>query len=126
MRQLLRMVMAQHIFREVPGRPGVIVHTPASRILAQDDLLHQWLAWNTGKVPARGSNRPHHRKTSSITGNTPIIDFYLPQDEDWAASCHASAAMAKWPDAGEPDQTGFALAHGKTTYDYLSENPKSL
>lgn len=34
--------------------------------------------------------------------------------------------MAKWPDSGEPDQTGFALAHGKATYDYLSEHPESL
>lgn len=53
-------------------------------------------------------------------------DFHFLQDEGWAASCHASAAMAKWPDTGEPDQTGFGLAHGKATYDYLSEHPESL
>lgn len=50
MRQLLRVAMAQHIFREVPGRPGTIVHTPASRMLVEDDLLYQWVAWYTGML----------------------------------------------------------------------------
>lgn len=53
-------------------------------------------------------------------------DLHRPEDEGWAASYHAGAAMSKWPNSGEPDETGFALAHGKGLYDYLSEHPKSL
>ncbi|KAL1871615.1 hypothetical protein Daus18300_004615 [Diaporthe australafricana] len=34
--------------------------------------------------------------------------------------------MTKRPDSGQPGQTGFALAHGKAMYEYLSRHPDSL
>lgn len=46
MKRILRLAIAQHIFRE--SRPGVAVaHTAASRLLAEDEPLHQWMAWKT-------------------------------------------------------------------------------
>lgn len=35
--------------------------------------------------------------------------------------------MVKWPDSGEPDETGVALAHGRRgVWPYLSERPDRL
>lgn len=90
---MLRLAIAQYIFQEV--RPGVIAHTAASRLLAEDELLHQWMAWKT--------------------------------DEGWSGALHSCDAMARWPDSGEPDETGFALAHGgQGMWSYLSERPDRL
>lgn len=47
MRRLLRLAIAQHIFKEI--RPGVVAHTAASRLLAEDELLHQWMGFKTGE-----------------------------------------------------------------------------
>lgn len=92
-RRLLRLCISQHIFHE--PRAGVVAHTAASRLLAEDKLLHQWMAWKT--------------------------------DEGWAGALHTCAAMAEWPDSGEPTETGFALAHGGwAIWPYLSENQDRL
>ncbi|KAH8768314.1 S-adenosyl-L-methionine-dependent methyltransferase [Diaporthe sp. PMI_573] len=40
--RMLRLAIAQHIFQEI--RPGVVAHTAASRLLAEDEPLHQWMA----------------------------------------------------------------------------------
>lgn len=45
MRRLLRLAMSQHVFHE--PRAGAVAHTAASRLLAEDALLHQWMAWKT-------------------------------------------------------------------------------
>lgn len=93
MKRMLRLAMSQHIFQEI--RPGVVAHTAASRLLAEDELLHQWMAWKT--------------------------------DEGWSGALHSCEAMAKWPDSGEPDETGFALAQGgQAMWPYLSERPDRL
>lgn len=90
-RRLLRLAISQHIFQE--ARPGVVTHTAASRLPAEYELLHQWMAFKT--------------------------------DEGWAGANHACGAMAKWPDSGEPDETGFALGHeGKGTWGFLSAYPE--
>lgn len=138
MRQLLRVAMAQHIFSEAPGRPGVVIHTPASRVLVEDDLLYQWVAWYTGKFPSSGLKMLSAMQQRSIAYfSTPVpfqlyhgdqlySDSYSSEGEGWAASYRAVDAMSKWPGSGEPDQTGFALAHGKAMYEYLSGHPDSL
>lgn len=93
MKRMLRLAIAQHIFQEI--RPGVVAHTAASRLLAEDEPLHQWMAWKA--------------------------------DEGWSSALHSCDAMAKWPDSGEPDETGFALAHGgQGVWPYLSERPDRL
>lgn len=46
MRRLLRLCTSQHIFTE--PREGVLAHTAASRLLAEDKLLRQCLAWRSG------------------------------------------------------------------------------
>lgn len=92
LRRLLRLAMTQHIFHE--PRPGVVAHTPASRVLAEDELLHQWISWC--------------------------------MQEAWTSAYHTCNAMEKWPGSGEPNQTGFALAHGeKAMFEYLSEHADS-
>lgn len=48
LRRLLRLAMTQHIFHE--PRPGVVAHTPASRVLAKDELLAQWVSWCMGEA----------------------------------------------------------------------------
>ncbi|KAG6358070.1 hypothetical protein INS49_013954 [Diaporthe citri] len=48
-------------------------------------------------------------------------------DEGWSGALHSCDAMSKWPDSGEPDETGFALAHGgQGVWPYLSERPDRL
>lgn len=93
MRRLLRLAISQHVFKEV--RPGVVGHTAASRLLAEDELLYQWMGFKT--------------------------------EEGWKGAYHTCEAMAKWPDSGEPNETGFALGHeGHAMWDYLSKHPDSL
>lgn len=141
MRQLLHVAMEQHIFREAPGRPGVVTHTPALRVLVEDDLLYQWVAWYTGNYISKVGGAQNVSAAAKIPPLAPLStlvsfqfhqedytrsDSYLPEGEDWAASYRAVDAMSKWPGSGEPDQTGFALAHGKAMYEYLSEHPNIL
>lgn len=93
MRRLIRLATSQHIFQEI--RPGVISHTAASRLLAEDELLYQWMGFKT--------------------------------EEGWKGAYHTCEAMSKWPDSGEPNETGFALGHeGHAMWDYLSKHPDSL
>lgn len=40
-RRILRSAMANHLFRELT--PGVVAHTAASREIAENPLMHQWL-----------------------------------------------------------------------------------
>ncbi|MCJ1464907.1 hypothetical protein MMC07_003522 [Pseudocyphellaria aurata] len=40
-RRILRSAMAHHLFRE--PTPGVVAHTAASKVLAENPLMHQWL-----------------------------------------------------------------------------------
>lgn len=40
-RRILRSAMANHLFRELT--PGIVVHTAASKVLAENPLMHQWL-----------------------------------------------------------------------------------
>lgn len=40
-RRILRSAMANHLFREL--RPGVVAHTAASKLLAENPLMRQWL-----------------------------------------------------------------------------------
>lgn len=47
MRRLLRLAMSQHIFHE--PRPGVVAHTAASRLMAEDELVHQYMAWKANE-----------------------------------------------------------------------------
>jgi len=44
MRQIIRLAVTQNIFAE--PKPGIIVHTAASRLLAEDDRLHDWVGVN--------------------------------------------------------------------------------
>lgn len=40
-RRILRSAMANHVFRE--SSPGVVAHTAASKVLAENPLMRQWL-----------------------------------------------------------------------------------
>lgn len=93
MRHMLRLAIVQHIFQEI--RMGVVTHTAASRLLAEDEPLHQWMAWKA--------------------------------DEGWSGALHSCEAMAKWPDSGEPNETGLAIVHGgQGVWPYLSQRPDRL
>lgn len=48
-------------------------------------------------------------------------------DEGWRGVLHSCATMARWPDEGESDETGFALAHGRRgVWPYLSKRLERL
>lgn len=43
LRRLLRHAMANHIFKEVS--PGVVAHTAASKVLAEDAAINDWIGF---------------------------------------------------------------------------------
>lgn len=47
-RRLLRHAMTKHIFRE--PRKGVVVHTAASRLLAEDEQILDWVGASTDEL----------------------------------------------------------------------------
>lgn len=94
-RKVLRHAIAMHnIFAE--PHPGVITHSAASRLLATDPALQDWLDYTT--------------------------------HEHWNAAYHTADAMSKFPASGEPNQTGFSVAHDtdKSFFAFLSGRPERL
>ena len=77
LRRLLRHAMTKHIFRE--PRKGVVAHTAASRLLAEDSQLHDWVAVSTNEL--------------------------------WQSASQTVAAMEKFPESQEPNETvgGFCI-----------------
>ncbi|KAK4157010.1 O-methyltransferase-domain-containing protein [Chaetomidium leptoderma] len=67
--RLLRMVMTNGIFRE--PSPGVIAHTAASRVLAEDEDMQAWVGFNGEDIfPAAGHVLPAlkaHPEATSLT-----------------------------------------------------------
>jgi len=63
------MAMANHIFEE--PAPGVIAHTAASKVLAEDDELQAWIGFNTDEIfPAAAHTlqalQAHPEATSAV------------------------------------------------------------
>ncbi|KAL7622165.1 hypothetical protein AAE478_007668 [Parahypoxylon ruwenzoriense] len=90
--RILRLGIAYRVFRE--PRPGVIAHSAASRQIAEDANVADWVGANV--------------------------------DDMWPAAERVVDALAKWPLADDPNQTGFSLANGtdKSFYLKLSEDPE--
>ncbi|KAI1098865.1 putative O-methyltransferase [Jackrogersella minutella] len=90
--RILRFGIAFRVFRE--PRPGVVAHSAASRQIADDPNIADWVSANVNEM--------------------------------WPAAEKVVDALAKWPLAEEPNQTGFSLANGtdKSFYLELSENPE--
>ncbi|KAI2622778.1 putative O-methyltransferase [Hypomontagnella submonticulosa] len=92
LRRILRFGIAFRVFRE--PRPGVVAHSAASRQIAEDPYMADWVGANV--------------------------------DDMWPSAERVVDALAKWPLADEPNQTGFSLANGtsKSFYLGLSEDPE--
>ncbi|XXH04097.1 hypothetical protein Hte_010508 [Hypoxylon texense] len=92
LRCILRFGIAFRVFAE--PRPGVIAHSAASKQIAVDPNIADWVGANV--------------------------------DDMWPAAEKVVDALAKWPLAEEPSQTGFTLANGtsKPFYAQLSEDPE--
>ncbi|RAQ98860.1 putative O-methyltransferase [Stemphylium lycopersici] len=89
---VLRLGIAFRVFKE--PRPGVIAHSAASRQLAENALIADWVAVTSGEL--------------------------------WPAAQNVVDALAKWPKAAEPNQTGFSLANQTDLafYDVLTKEPE--
>lgn len=91
MRRMLRLAIAQGIFRE--PHPGVLAHTAASRVIAEDESLRQWISWCMGEAwtsayhtcPALekwpGSGEPAETGFVLAHGGQPLFE-YLSENSD--------------------------------------------
>ncbi|KAI1761277.1 putative O-methyltransferase [Hypoxylon sp. FL1150] len=89
LRRILRFGIAFRVFAE--PHPGVVAHSAASRQIAEDPSIADWVGANV--------------------------------DDMWPAAEKVVDALAKWPLAQEPNQTGFAMANltSKSFYTQLSQ-----
>lgn len=90
-RRILRHAMTKQLFEE--PRKGIVVHTAASRLLAEDQQIHDWVWMTTCEM--------------------------------WQAAAHTVNALVKYPEAQEPNQTGFSLANNTdlSVYKFFNQAP---
>lgn len=85
LRRMLRLAIAQGIFCE--PHPGVVAHTAASRVVAEDEPLRQWLSWcmneawnsayqtSTALEKWPGSGEPAETGFALAHGGQPLFEY---------------------------------------------------
>ncbi len=92
MRRLIRHAISQHVFQE--PRPGVVTHSAASRLIAEDDDLAAWVrrradhcrivAYHTCEAVARWPGSEEPNETGFAVANQTslaMFDFLATQPE---------------------------------------------
>jgi len=120
-KQFLRFATMQDIF--VESRPGVIAHNAVSRLLAEDDVMHDWADINSDDMwksaartcdaleKWRGSQEPHESAFSlSYNSNKPVYEIFGEHPD--RGRCFANAMRCF------TEGTGFELHHVTDNYSW--------
>ena len=122
-RRILRHAMTKNIFREC--RKGIVSHTAVSRLLAEDQQLHDWAGINTDElwqsaaqtvnalVKYPGSQEPNETGFALANNTEKSIYEIFRQDPDRAK--RFSNAMASFTSG-----TGYGLEHLIHGFDWSS------
>lgn len=119
----LRHAMTNHIFCE--PEPGLIAHTAASRLLAEDQSLHDWVGFNSEDVFPAAANvlksLKTHPEATSLTTTGFNFAFDTVDKEPMFVTFGRDAARAKRMGGAMASLTGgegYEVSHLVNNYDF--------
>ncbi|KAF3025037.1 hypothetical protein E8E14_014355 [Neopestalotiopsis sp. 37M] len=119
--QIIRRAALQGIFAEI--RPGIVAHTAPSRLLAEDSVFRDWVAWNvqdlwpaTSRTVAAMAKYPKSEEPNE-TGfalfnetDKPVYEFFSDHPEKARRFANVMRALS--------NRSDLALTHTVTGYDW--------